>query len=96
MFSGCPDDGISPTVIPITIKIAKDMCFSLAPFYLGSFYKRLDLYLFKTEISAGHYRILTYVDVSFIQMWERFSVCAPTPNPYPLLATSSSKNNYRA
>ena len=37
VFSGCPDDGISPTVIPITIKIAKDMCFSLAPFYFGSF-----------------------------------------------------------
>ncbi|XWS58908.1 hypothetical protein CRYUN_Cryun08bG0074800 [Craigia yunnanensis] len=98
VFSRCLDDGISPVVIPIAIKIAKGMRFSLAPFYLGSFYKRLDLYLSKIEKSASRYGILTYVDVSFIQMclWERFNACAPTPNRYPSSATSSSKNNYRA
>ena len=69
------------------------MCFSLASFYLGSPYKGLDLYLSKTEILAGRYRILTYVNVFFVQMclWERFSACAPTPNPYPSLATFSSR-----
>ena len=87
MFTRCLDDGMNPAVIPIVIKIAKGMHFSLAPFYLGSLYKRLDLYLSKTEISASQYKILAYVDVSFIQicLWERFRACAPTPNSYPSL-----------
>ncbi|XWS68515.1 hypothetical protein CRYUN_Cryun04dG0097000 [Craigia yunnanensis] len=98
LFPGCLGDGISPTIIPIAIKSAKGMHFSLALFYLRYLYKRLDLYLSKSEISADRYMILTYVNVSFIQMcfWNRFSACAPTPNLYPSLATSCSKNNYRA
>ena len=38
----CPDVDISPTLIPITITIAKGMDFALAPFYLRSLHRRFD------------------------------------------------------
>ncbi|XP_017974546.1 PREDICTED: uncharacterized protein LOC18601977 [Theobroma cacao] len=71
----CPDDGISSAIVPLAIKIVKGIRFPLTPLYLGSLYKRLDLYQLKTVESAGRYKVLTYVDVSSIQMflWERYN-----------------------
>ncbi|XP_017969960.1 PREDICTED: uncharacterized protein LOC18608829 [Theobroma cacao] len=102
VLQGCPDDGISSVVVPLAIKIIKGIRFPLAPLYLGSLYKRLDLYQLKIIESAGRYKVLTYVDVSFIQMclWERFGTCAHMPNAYPFASFSMnnllSRNNYRA
>ncbi|KAG4141843.1 hypothetical protein ERO13_D06G098566v2 [Gossypium hirsutum] len=100
IFSRCFDYGISLAIVLVAIKIAQGMYFPLAPLYLGNVYKTLDYYHLKTEILAGRYKILSYVDMSFIQIyfWERFSACAHPPNPGSF-ATSSSKftgNNYRA
>ncbi|XP_017970371.1 PREDICTED: uncharacterized protein LOC108660633 [Theobroma cacao] len=102
VFPSCPDDGISSSIIPYAIKIAKGMSFPLAPLYLGSLYRRLDLYHSKTAESVGRYRVLTYVDVFFIHMclWERFRSCAPTSNVYqPPVSFSTNtalRDNYRA
>ena len=69
---GCPDYGISPSFILIAIKIAQGKDFPLAPLYLGSLYKRLDLYQSKTKEPVGRYKVLSYVDIIFIQLclWE--------------------------
>ncbi|KAK8292314.1 hypothetical protein V6Z11_D06G113700 [Gossypium hirsutum] len=86
IFSRCFDYGISLAIVLVAIKIAQGMYFPLAPLYLGNVYKTLDYYHLKTEILAGRYKILSYVDMSFIQIyfWERFSACAHPPNPGPL------------
>ncbi|EOX98240.1 Uncharacterized protein TCM_007045 [Theobroma cacao] len=54
ILPGCLDDGISPAIVPLAIKIVKGMHFPLAPLYLGSLYKKLDLYQLKTVESAGN------------------------------------------
>lgn len=97
IFSRCLDNGISPSIVPVAIKMSQGMCFPLAPLYLGNLYKRLDLYHLKTEILD---KILTYVDMFFFQicLWERFNACAPPPSPGPSTTSFSkfSGNNYRA
>nr|KJB65803.1 hypothetical protein B456_010G113700 [Gossypium raimondii] len=100
IFSRCFDYGIILAIVLVAIKIAQGMYFPLALLYLGNIYKTLDYYHLKTKILLGRYKILSYVDMSFIQIyfWERFSACAHPPSPGSF-ATSSSKftgNNYRA
>ncbi|MBA0568342.1 hypothetical protein Golob_005842 [Gossypium lobatum] len=46
----------------------------------------LGIVLVAIKIAQGRYNILSYVDMSFIQiyLWERFSACAHPPGPGPL------------
>ncbi|OMP07519.1 hypothetical protein COLO4_07268 [Corchorus olitorius] len=79
-----PEDGISPTLIPLAIKLSKGTRFPLGSMYLGSLYRRLDLIHEKTRLSMGRFKLWSTVDVTFIQMclWGRFPRCAPYPNIY--------------
>lgn len=59
--------------------ISKGRNFDLASIYLGSLYWRLDMLSQHQEDSVGRYRILTYLDAGFLQMFlcERFRSYAP-------------------
>ncbi|OMP07879.1 hypothetical protein COLO4_06973 [Corchorus olitorius] len=95
VLPGAPDDGFSPTLVPLAIKLSNGTSFPLGPLYLDSLYKRLDLFHSKTKLSMGRYKLWSAVDVTFIQMclWESCPRCAPRPNLYD---SSAYSHNYRA
>ena len=74
MFPGGPEDGVSPRLFPLAICIAQGQCFALAPFYLGSLYRRMDLYHVASVRSMGRYVNVSHVDLVFLQLFfcERF------------------------
>ena len=74
VFPGGPEEGVNPRLFLLAIRIAKGERFALAPFYLGSFYRRLDLYHHASVRSKGRYVIYSHVDLMFLQLfiYERF------------------------
>ena len=74
MFPGGPEDGVSPRLFPLAIRIAQSQCFTLAPFYLGSLYRRMDLYHVAFVRSMGRYMNVSHMDLVFLQLFfcERF------------------------
>ena len=74
VFPGGPEEGVNPRLFLLAIRIAKGERFALAPFYLGSFYRRLDLYHHASVRSKGRYIVHSHVDLMFLQLfiYERF------------------------
>ncbi|MBA0810643.1 hypothetical protein Gohar_002613 [Gossypium harknessii] len=87
---------LTPEKVKIALSSFLDTSMSCKLFYMWlaqhifsrCFYYRISLaiVLVAIKIAQGRYKILSYVNISFIQIyfWERFSACAQPPSPGPL------------
>ena len=68
--------------LSLAIRIATGYQYPLAPLYLGSQYKKLDLFHDCMVRSFGRFRVSSYIDLPFLQvfLWERFKG-KYTPSP---------------
>ncbi|GAV70635.1 PMD domain-containing protein [Cephalotus follicularis] len=57
-------DGVNRSLFMLAIKISKGDRFYLAPLFVGSLYKRLDLYKRSMEAFLGHNYVLCFVDTA--------------------------------
>ncbi|GAV67817.1 PMD domain-containing protein [Cephalotus follicularis] len=79
LFSGLPVDDVNRSLFMLSIKISKGEIFSLAPSFVDSLYKRLDLYKRSMEASLGRNCMLYFVDTAALQLflWDHYRGYAP-------------------
>ncbi|KAH7853922.1 hypothetical protein Vadar_008146 [Vaccinium darrowii] len=84
VFPGPPEGGVDPNLFGIAAILSTGKSVPLAPLFLGTLYKRLDLIVPAARLSKGRYDICTYVHTGFLGMffYERFASCAPLPNEF--------------
>ncbi|GAV57204.1 PMD domain-containing protein, partial [Cephalotus follicularis] len=79
VFSGLPVDGVNKGFFLLAIKIAKVERLPVAPLFVGSLYKRLDLYKKSMEASLRCNVVLCFVDTTTLQLflWDHYRDYAP-------------------
>ncbi|GAV77020.1 PMD domain-containing protein, partial [Cephalotus follicularis] len=79
VFPGLPVDGVNRGLFLLAIRISTGDRFLLAPLFVGSLYKRLDLYKKSKEASIRRNSILCFVDNAALQLflWDHYKGYAP-------------------
>lgn len=74
ILEGAPKDGVDPSMFDIAAYLATGLSVTLGPLFLGTLYRRLDMYQVGAEKLKGWYDVISYVLTSFLQMflYERF------------------------
>lgn len=81
VFPELSGDVIQRRMFRLAIKIAQGMRFPLAPIFLGTFYKHLDMIMEDEVLGAGRYVIDSELAINFLQvfLWERIRKYAGQP-----------------
>ena len=67
VFPGGPEKGVSHRFFfHLAVRMARGEWFALVSFYLGSLYRRLDLFHETSVRSKGRYAIVSDVDLGFL------------------------------
>ncbi|GAV86526.1 PMD domain-containing protein [Cephalotus follicularis] len=79
VFLGQPVDGVNISFFLLVIKIANGQRFPLAHLFVGSLFKRLDLYKKSMEASLGCNSVLCFVDIISLRvfLWDHYKGYAP-------------------
>ncbi|XP_024017092.1 uncharacterized protein LOC112090317 [Morus notabilis] len=81
VFPELSGDVIQRRLFRLAIKIAQAVRFPLAPIFLGTFYKHLDMIVEDEVLAAGRYVIDSELAINFLQvfLWERIRKYAGQP-----------------
>ncbi|XP_058211437.1 uncharacterized protein LOC131323600 [Rhododendron vialii] len=84
IFPGPPKDGVDTTLFELATILASGESVPLAPLFLGTLFKRLDMLQDAARRSCGRYDLPIYVATNFLHMFlfERFPKVAPKPNDF--------------
>ncbi|KAG5552835.1 hypothetical protein RHGRI_010816 [Rhododendron griersonianum] len=84
IFPGPPKDGVDTALFELAAIIASGESVPLAPLFLGTLFKRLDMLHDAARRSCGRYDLPIYVATNFLHMFffERFPKVAPEPNDF--------------
>lgn len=84
VMPGYPVDSPSPAVFPLAVLLARGQLVALAPFFLGSLYRQLDLVHTNLGRSLGRCDHLSMVHTNFLlaYFFEHFHVVAPVPRTF--------------
>ncbi|KAF7151165.1 hypothetical protein RHSIM_Rhsim02G0152100 [Rhododendron simsii] len=84
LFPGPPKDGVDTTLFELAAILASEESVPLAPLFLGTLFKRLDMLQDAARRSCGRYDLPIYVATNFLHMFlfERFPKVAPKPNDF--------------
>ncbi|KAI8550611.1 hypothetical protein RHMOL_Rhmol06G0121000 [Rhododendron molle] len=84
IFPGPPKDGVDTTLFELAAILASGESVPLAPLFLGTLFKRLDMLHDAARRSCGRYDLPIYVATNFLHMFlfERFPKVAPGPNEF--------------
>lgn len=78
-----PEDGISPYVFPLAVRLAKGGKIALAPFFLALYFHLVEC-IQNLVKSMGRYTVLSYSNTSFLQLflWGRFKGLERKPTTF--------------
>ncbi|KAI8530088.1 hypothetical protein RHMOL_Rhmol11G0028200 [Rhododendron molle] len=84
IFPGPPKDGVDTALFELAAILASGEPVPLAPLFLGTLFKRLDMLHDAARRSCGRYDLPIYVATNFLHMFlfERFPKVAPEPNNF--------------
>ncbi|KAI8534241.1 hypothetical protein RHMOL_Rhmol10G0074400 [Rhododendron molle] len=84
IFPGPPKDGVDTALFELAAILASGESVPLAPLFLGTLFKRLDMLHDAARHSCGRYDLPIYVATNFLHMFlfERFPKVAPEPNNF--------------
>ncbi|KAG5523152.1 hypothetical protein RHGRI_035090 [Rhododendron griersonianum] len=84
IFPGPPKDGVDTALFELAAILASGESVPLAPLFLGTLFKRLDMLHDAARRSCGRYDLPIYVATNFLHMFlfERFPKVAPEPNDF--------------
>ncbi|KAE9452525.1 hypothetical protein C3L33_15575, partial [Rhododendron williamsianum] len=84
IFPGPPKDGVDTTLFELAAIPASEESIPLAPLFLGTLFKRLDMLHDAARRSCGRYDLPIYVATNFLHMFlfEQFPRVAPEPNDF--------------
>ncbi|KAG5528472.1 hypothetical protein RHGRI_029232 [Rhododendron griersonianum] len=84
IFPGPPKDGVDTALFELAAILASGESVPLAPLFLGTLFKRLDMLHDAARRSCGRYDLPIYVAANFLHMFlfERFPKVAPEPNDF--------------
>ncbi|KAG5557332.1 hypothetical protein RHGRI_007550 [Rhododendron griersonianum] len=84
IFPGPPKDGVDTTLFELAAILASKESVPLAPLFLGTLFKRLDMLHDAAQRSCGRYDLPIYVATNILHMFlfERFPRVAPESNDF--------------
>ncbi|KAF7140407.1 hypothetical protein RHSIM_Rhsim06G0084000 [Rhododendron simsii] len=84
IFPGPPKDGVNTALFELAAILASGESVPLAPLFLGTLFKRLDMLHDAARCACGRYDLPIYVATNFLDMcsFERFPKVAPKQNDF--------------
>ncbi|KAI8530212.1 hypothetical protein RHMOL_Rhmol11G0038300 [Rhododendron molle] len=84
IFPGPPKDRVDTTLFELAAILTSEESVPLAPLFMGTLFKRLDMLRDAARRSCGRYDLPIYVATNFLHMFlfERFPRVAPGPNEF--------------